>query len=767
MIDEARPTVLSTTKAKRNLGLQPFVVLAALITLVLIVLVRVPFSRLDVPYTFSSDAVYYLAQIKTVAETGWLFHNDRLGYPFGYDRLDFPGFDSLNYVFLGPIAALTGEPGFALNVYFQAGFYLIGFSALFALRRLDLATTPALVCALAYVFLPYHFLRGVVHPTISAYYFVPLAMLTLGWLAKGELNDFNASGARLRWSIALATALLLPVQMVYYGYFFAVLCVIAGIMNAVRGQQWRSLIAPVILLAATACAFLLEQLPATIHAMAVGKNEAVAAYLPQAAQQYALHLTQLLQPFSHHRIGALADAKLHFDNALGNPPYEIRDEYIGVLGILGLLALAFALAKAVAPSNGRASPQNDGLVTNVRIYALLAVAILVLALPSGLFTLGAYWITPKIHSTTRIFPFFAFASLLGAGWLLQETLEKLRSSFRRLVSASIVGTIALLDVTSPAMIEDHGRTAAIYDSDKAYFERVERQLGDGAAVFQLPVVWFPESPVVGKMADYEEFKPYLFTRTLRFSYGSARGRVGNFWASTVAALPVTDMLNELHKLCYSAILVDGFGYEADASDRLMSELERAVGKPPLVSAEQRWRLFELNACDKRDPGRTVSAVWPPAISVNGEPILFSLGSMGGVYRADNWSDLEQWGVWSLRDSSHLRMRLQPATRVPLSLSIDAIAMVGPDTPRRQVVVSANGYRIGTVTFSLQSSSQLIRFPLPQEALRADGLLDLHFEVSPTSSPVAAGLNDDPRLLGIGLRSLAIMPTDATDGSHRP
>src|SRR5688572_28635761 len=95
--------------------------LVVLTSIMLFAVLKLPSSRLDVPYTFSGDAIEKLTQVRNVAETGWLFHSDRLGYPFGYDRLDFPRFDTLNYAIMGPIAAVTGEAGLAMNLYFLAG----------------------------------------------------------------------------------------------------------------------------------------------------------------------------------------------------------------------------------------------------------------------------------------------------------------------------------------------------------------------------------------------------------------------------------------------------------------------------------------------------------------------------------------------------------------------------------------------------------------------------------------------------------------------
>lgn len=736
--------------------------LVVLTSVLIVGALKLPLTRLDVPYTFHGDAVDKLTQIDTVAETGWLFHNPRLGWPFGYDRLDFPRFDSLNYAIMGPIAALSGQSGLAMNLYFLASFYLIGAAALFAFRRLGLATGPALLCALVYAFLPYHLIRGVGHLTNGTYFLVPLAMLVLVWLARGAL-DPAADGARRRWWLALATALLLPLQTPYNGVFFAVLCLVAGVLALARQPRWRSAWPALVLFAAVSCAFVAEQVPAVLHKAASGTNLSVAERSSQEAQLYGMRLNQVLLPFSGHRLAALAQAKQGFDQALEVPEAEFRDQYVGVLGVVGLLALLWALARAASAG---ARPPTE-LERHVRIAALLAIAILLLALSSGLFTLLAHWVSSKIRAGNRILPFFAFACLLGSGWLLQGLLARIRGAAPRQAVLAGVGVLALLDVTAPDMFAGHARTVANFDAGRTWFEQVEQRLGDGAAVFQLPAVWYPEHPAVGAMGDYEEFKPYLFTRSLKFSYGVAHGRPGYAWASTVEGLPAPDLIEQAHGLGFAAILIDARAYADDKLTALTGALGHALPQPPQVSPDRRWWLFPLADCCGPDAAarRPIESVF--AYAADGTPLTFGNGGRGGLYRAGGWDALEDWGVWSLGSTARLRMRLEPRPRGPLLLTLDAHALLGPHAPTRRLVLEGNGRVLGDVRFELGAPAPSLRFELPDDLPGPDGLLELRFLVSPVTTPRAAGVNIDGRPLGVGLVSLAIGPAAAVPDAPAP
>jgi len=743
--------------AKASPGWVAAIAVVAITTLLLVFALKLPTSRLDVPYTFHGDAVEKLAQVDTVAETGWLFHNPRLGYPFGYDRLDFPRFDSLNHAVMGPVAALTGEPGLAMNLYFLASFYLIALSALLVFRRLRLSTGVAVVCALAYAFLPYHVLRGVSHLTNGAYFLVPPAILAATWVAQGRL-DAGTPGVRGRWWIAAATAVLLPLQMPYNGVFFSFLCAIAGMLAFARSPRLRAAAPAAVLVAATALAFVVEQTPSLAHRAGEGANPSVAARGAGEAELLSLRLNQVLLPTSHHRIGALAEAKRGFDQAMGLPRAEFRDQYVGLLGALGFCALLWAIAQMFA-----ARPAASPLEHHVRTAALFALGILLLAMSGGVFTLLAYWLTSKIRATNRILPFLAFLCLLGGGWLLQGLLAKIRPFAARSAVLMLVAALVLFDLTAPARLGDRQALVSSYDAARAYFETVEDRLGAGAAVFQLPAVWYPEHPPVNGRIDYEDFKPYLFTKTLRFSYGSSHGRQGYAWASTVAELPAADIVRRAHAIGFDAILVDSAAYEPQRLASLVDGLARALPTEPIDSADARWRLFPLRGCCGPVDAASIRTTIESArdYTPDGTPLRFAAGGTGGFHRAGGWGRPEADGLWSTGAWSVLRMRLRGHDRAqPLVLDMDASVLLGPRVPARRLTVEANGRRIGDVGFALGTPAPVLRFVVPPLAVGADDMLTLRFRVTPATSPLAAGVNEDGRMLGVQLRTLSLRP-DAT------
>jgi len=734
----------------------PYLAIAAITAFVILFLLKLPMSRLDVSYTFAGDAIEKQTQVQNVAETGWLFHSDRLGYPFGYDRLDFPRLDSLNYVFMGPIAALSGSSGLAMNLYYLASFFLIALGAFWTLRRMQMQDGVAGLCALLYAFLPYHILRGVEHVTNGAYFLVAPAMLVLAWVAQGHLVS-GEPGARKRWLFAVTIAILLPLQTPYNGVFFAMLCVVAGAIAVAARPHWRMLLPAVVLATATAFAFLLEQAPVMLHAQEVGEA-AAADRSPIESETYALHLNQVLLPPAQHRITALADAKQRFDAALqlDAPFYEIRDQYIGLFGILGLAALLWSLARGAVSQQARHPSTTTELERTTRVLALLAICVLLLAMSSGGCNLIAFFVTTKIRAYNRILPFLAFPCLVGAGWMLQNGLKRIADPWLGAAVLVAIGGGALLDTLVKLPLDDRIHTLAAYDRSLTYFASIERRLGDGAALFQLPVVWYPEHPPVNRMGDYEEFKPFLSTRSLRISYGGGIGRKGYLWGKAVEALPAKEAVKEWNRMGFAGVLIDASAYADDATlQAIVQPLAALLPESPIVSANRRWWTFPLQGCCASETAAPRGSAIPDSAYNPGTLLSFRDGGRGGLYATNGWSTPESWGTWSLGEQSTLRMVIQPLPDAPLSLAMTLHAMTGPLLTRRHLRVVANGSIVGDTDFVADEGDRHFDLPLPAGVIGKDGILEIRFDVTPKATPQSAGINTDTRPLGIGLSELSI------------
>lgn len=83
------------------------------------------------------------------------------------------------------------------------------------------------------------------------------------------------------------------------------------------------------------------------------------------------------------------------------------------------------------------------------------------------------------------------------------------------------------------------------------------------------------------MADYEHFRPYLHARSLRFSYGSVKGRTREARQKKVESLGVARGPSTLERYGFSAIWINRKGYP-DAGAAVGEQL-RTAGRSTVLA----------------------------------------------------------------------------------------------------------------------------------------------------------------------------------------
>jgi hypothetical protein len=149
-----------------------------------------------------------------------------------------------------------------------------------------------------------------------------------------------------------------------------------------------------------------------------------------------------------------------------------------------------------------------------------------------------------------------------------------RSPALSIAAAAVVAAVGLLDQLprAPGM-EKQERIAQRLASDRELVQTLEDNLKPNAMVFQLPVMMFPEAPPSFQLGDYEHFRPYLVSRSLRFSYGMLRGRSRGRWQRDAETLPTEEFVKKIERYGFSALYFNRRGF-ADAGEKLLRELEQ-------------------------------------------------------------------------------------------------------------------------------------------------------------------------------------------------
>ena len=296
-------------------------------------------------------------------------------------------------------------------------------------------------------------------------------------------------------------------------------------------------------------------------------------------------------PIEDHRLGAADDLR---ERWLNSSKVDAEPTSLGLIAALGFVWLLLMTLAVCAGAAGKfaGDPRH-------RHLAAANLTALLIGTTGGVSALIAYVVSPQLRSWTRLSIFIAFFALAAIGLLLDALYGELR---RRQVRAPLpafaavlagVCAIAILDQTGPSSVPPYAATAASYRSDQAFAEQIEQAAGDGAMIYQLPYVPFPENgPVLGT-GPYEHVRPYLHARTLRWSFGAMKGRPED-WQAELAGAPPATLLPAIRAAGFTGVYVDRSGYP-DKAEQLELELQRAVDTEPLVSPDGRFTFFDLSA----------------------------------------------------------------------------------------------------------------------------------------------------------------------------
>ena len=135
------------------------------------------------------------------------------------------------------------------------------------------------------------------------------------------------------------------------------------------------------------------------------------------------------------------------------------------------------------------------------------------------------------------------------------------------------------------------------EADEDFFREMEASLPEGAMVFQLPVMSFPEHPPIGDVGGYDHLRGYILgSNKLRWSAGGITGRDAD-WQQTWESQPVDHMVKGLAAVGFDALYVDTWAYP-DRGAALHESLVPLTGPPAGESAYGRMRWYDLR--DVRD-----------------------------------------------------------------------------------------------------------------------------------------------------------------------
>ncbi len=484
--------------------------------------------------TAGGDFWFHGAQIKAILAHGWYpAVNESLGAPWGQAPFDMPSSDGASYALVRLIGVFASDWATVAKIYFVIGYVLVAVLSFVVLVAIDVECEWAAAGALIVAFLPYHILR-IPHLWLATYVAVPISLWLALALRRPDLfSRVPLVGNRAAFLVALA-ALALASSGAYYAFFGVIFIVVSGAFFALSRRAPRILANASVVACLVALGVGLNIAPFWRYQHEHGSNRAA---LPQrdlaATEGNSLKLAQLLLPPPEHRVPAMRALEWRYASAAPLVA-ENRSSALGIVGVFGLLLLA---GSAVARLSGRMAATDEALGW----LTCLAGVALALASVGGVNSLFVLFVTPLLRGWNRIsvfVGFFAAAAVVVCASRAARWLAARKPSWpaRRLsmAAALLVAAFAAWDQT-PVIDASPVEAGALRDRD--FFARVEAAVGDGGLVYQLPYLPFPEGGWTTKWPDYSHLRGYLYTRTIRWSYGAIKGRDADLWQRMVSMLP--------------------------------------------------------------------------------------------------------------------------------------------------------------------------------------------------------------------------------------
>ena len=539
---------------------------------------RLDRSDLRLPLGYNGgDVMLILPMAQAVGESGSHWSHPRLGAPGTQDLRDFPVIDYLHFTGMRALELATGDLIVAFNLYFLLTYPLAALTALYALRRLGLSWPAALCGAILYAFTPYHQARNLGHYFLSAYYVVPLTlMLAVEVAARREWV-----GNRRWWAGALVIGLLTSVAGAYYAYFGCAALAFAGVYAAAAARSWRKLVPAGAVVAVIVAGGVAGHLPSIRYQAEAGRNPAPTFRFADEAETYGLKLTQLVLPIKNHRLAALAAVRARYDS----PQRPVQTENsTGTLGFVGALGIVGLLAALLLPVSGP-----------VRALAALTGFLVLFATVGGFGALFNHLVSPQVRAYCRVSILLAFFGLLAA--LSVADRVRFRPWARWLAFLSVC-TLGVLDQTdfqwfTPAIAEGRRPMAGEFLKDREFYSQVDA--ADGAMIFCLPYIAYPETTQVGALMGYDHARGVIHTRNARWSFGAMKGRAADEWLRETSALPVPQLLDRLVARGFTHLYVHTKGYKKADAARLLRQLRERLGPDAELTphADGVRRLFDL------------------------------------------------------------------------------------------------------------------------------------------------------------------------------
>jgi phosphoglycerol transferase len=537
-----------------------------------------------VPYAYGGDALGSALAVRSVADPAWYATYARGVALPGLAPRDYlaGGNDALHLALIKLASLFIHDWGALYNAYFLLGFPLIAVSAMAVLRRLGMSDGPSLVGGTLYSFLPVRLLDGRGDLFLASFFQVPLLALVLLWVAGDDPPWVPVRNRRLQGALAICA--LSGVTSFTYSVFAMVLLLVGGGWASLERRSARHALSGLVL------ATVIGATVVTARALETPHQTPAAVSGPRALQsieRHAMKIVDLLLPVDGHRWRGLGKLKRRYDAEQPISAPETSSTSLGVVGTIGFLALLGVLVGGPQPDR----PPDRLYAPVLRPLSVLNAAALLVATLGGFGAVLSVAVGPVVGDYSRmsvVIGFFALVPIVGA----LDRLGRANPSWGNVALCAVL-ILGLLDQVPIGALWPQRTSRRAYASDAALVAHVESTLPAGSTVFEFP---YAPPALPSRLETYDPVRPYLHSRSLRWSYPALERRGGDTWAADAPLRDYRSTLDALTRAGATGVVVDRYAYP-DSGATVQAVLGMLTHAAPWISDGERFAFFELSRYD--------------------------------------------------------------------------------------------------------------------------------------------------------------------------
>lgn len=581
----------------RNKKSAPYAIAAFLIAVIIVgCSMRVWEMAFNVPASLDGDWVLGMRVLKSMEENGIMGHfiSQRMGAPGVAHIIDTPYQDFLTSFLLLATDFFVKNGFIAFHVVYFLNFGLAASFMYIALNKLKVDRIIATIFGVIFSLTPYHFLRGYSHFELANIAVIPIGL----WLSLAIINDDftlvkekkgKKGKSRLNWKqifIYLIATGYLGISYGYYPAFMIIIMSIALLFKMIKLKSWKPLLSEATLIYFTGMWFLLSVVPNIIFNSIYGATT-LTNRTPTDSEFYALRLIQFILPNVNTRFSFLKPLTDKY-NSLSLMLNENSYAAGGVVAVICLCALLVWFIYSFV------SKQKHEISDHMDFISLAAVCFFVVCTFGGIGAIFAYFISPQIRCWNRGSVVIVCLCLAAGAVLLSHFLENKNKVWIYLFSVIILG-IAVYDQVpsySAGWQNDLKETSKTYQD---YFAELEKEESN-TMVYQLPFIKSYEVPPKYKEGQYAGSLPYIYTNTIRWSYGGTPGRDDMAESLYLDNGITAEFLKGIKEKGFSGVLIDRSAF-ADNGAVMIDFYSDELALTPIVSNDGRFYYYNIADID--------------------------------------------------------------------------------------------------------------------------------------------------------------------------